>query len=168
MLVNFLSLLNKEALTTVGLCVLASLGVAIVMRFFVKPVFLGIDKFINSKYEDGTKVAGIYATVKAIIYTGSAFVLMCLALAQLMKVCTFPLDNSVYLAWLYFVPMYALQFFLDKNMKRIANKVFGLDPVEEPEDEEPEEKPAKPKKVKVYTKKIKYTLDDDGNEVALD
>lgn len=164
-----LQFLSNDAVATVCLCILASLSVALLMRFFVKKVFEGTDKYIKATYEEASKIAGIYASVKSVIYTATAFVLTGIALAMLMKVCKFPFDNSVYLAWLYFIPMVFVQFLFDKNLKALACKWFGIEVKGIDDDEETEEeKPKKVRKPKVYTRKVKYTIDEEGNEVTLD
>lgn len=165
----FLQILSNDAVATVSLCILASLVVALIMRFFVKKVFEGTDSYIKANYEEASKIAGIYASVKSVIYTATAFVLTGFALAMLFKVCKFPFDNSVYLSWLYFTPMVFLQFLFDKNLKALACKWFGIDVKGIDDDEETEEeKPKKVRKPKVYTRKVKYTYDAEGNEVTLD
>ena len=163
MLAKVLSFLGTDAVMTFALCLMGSLSVAIVMRFFVKPILSKVDEYIASKDQSEKSVA-IYKAVKSALYTLVAFILTLGVLSMLMKVCVFPYDNSPWLAFLYFIPMLALQFFFDKSMKKIACKMFGLP---YPEEEEEEEQP-KPKKQKIHYKKVAYTIDDDGNEVALD
>jgi hypothetical protein len=161
MLAKVLSFLGTDAVMTFALCLMGSLSVAIVMRFFVKPILSKVDEYIASKDQSEKSVA-VYNAVKSAIYTLVAFTLTAGVLGMLMKVCTFPYDNTPWLAFLYFIPMVALQFFFDKSMKKIACKMFGL-PF--PQDEEEEEKP---KKQKILYKKVAYTIDADGNEVAID
>lgn len=156
--------LGTQTVATLGLCILACLSVAIIMRFFIKPILSNLDEYIVFE-ENPTKKYCIYNTVKSFAYTAVAFVLTAIALGMLMQVCKFPCNNSPFLAWVYYVPMVALQYFLDKNMKRLADRVFGFKSAESEDEEEPAPKAKKPK---VYTKKIKYTVDADGNEVALD
>ena len=163
MLANVLSFLGTDSVMTLALCLMGSLSVAIVMRFFVKPILTKVDEYIATK-DQSDKVVAIYNAVKSAVYTLIAFALTAGVLVMLMKVCVFPYENSPWLAFLYFIPMVALQFFFDKSMKKIACKMFGLPyPHEEDEEEQP-----KPKKQKIHYKKVAYTIDDDGNEVAVD
>ena len=147
----------NDYLVTLAMCILACLGVAIVMRFFVKTALVQLDKYIESKHPSD-KVLAIYKTVKAIVYCLIAFALTAYALGKLMSVCPFPADNNRALAMFYIVPMYALQWFLDAHMKKLACRLFGL---EYDGTEEVKQK-------KVYTKKVQYTLDDEGNEVPVE
>ena len=151
---SFFTLLPQDYLVTLAMCVLACLSVGIVMRFFVKTALRYLDKFIKSKHPDD-KVMAIYKTVKAIVYAILGGIFIGIALGKLMAVCPFPMDNNKALAIFYFVPMYALQWFFDAHMRQIANRLFGL------EDELEEKK-------KVYIKKTKYTIDEDGNEVPVE
>lgn len=154
--------LGNEAVVTVSLCILACVSVAIVMRFFVKPIFRSVDDYMKKKYEELSKTSCVYASIKSVVYTAVAFVLTGIALAMLMKVCVFPVDNSPFLAWLYFIPMVALQYFLDRNMKRLANRAFGLE--DEDGHEEAEEKVRPPR---IYTEKARYTIDEEGRKVYI-
>lgn len=163
MLTKLLYFLGTDSVMTFVLCLMGSLSVAIVMRFFVKPILSKVDEYIANK-DQSEKVVAIYNAVKSAIYTVIAFVLTFGVLAMLFKVCVFPYNNSPWLAFLYFIPMLALQFFFDKSMKKIACKMFGLPyPVEDEEQEE-----EKPKKQKIHYKKVAYTIDDDGNEVVVE
>lgn len=161
MLAKVLYFLGTDAVMTFVLCLMGSLSVAIVMRFFVKPILSKVDEYIANK-DQSEKVVAIYNAVKSAIYTVIAFVLTLGVLTMLFKVCVFPYDNSPWLAFLYFIPMLALQFFFDKSMKKIACKMFGL-PIEDEEQEE-----EKPKKQKIHYRKVAYTIDDDGNEVVVE
>lgn len=162
MLANLVSFLGTDAVMTFVLCLMGSLSVAIVMRFFVKPIFSKVDEYIASKDQSDKSVA-VYTAIKSALYTAIATVLTLVVLTMLFKVCKFPYDNCPWLAFLYFIPMLALQFFFDKSMKKIACTLFGLPlPVEEEHEEE------KPKKQKIRYKKVAYTIDDDGNEVAVE
>lgn len=137
------SVIPVDLVITVGMCFLASLCVAIVMRFFVKPVAVKLDEFIAKK---GEKAQAIYATVKGVVLTLLACLLTGIVLSRLMKVCVFPADNNRALAMFYYIPMLALQFFLDTHMKRLCCKVFGL-PYEEKEKEEKKEEKVKKFKI---------------------
>ena len=163
MLAKVLSFLGTDLVMTLALCLMGSLSVAIVMRFFIKPILAKVDEYIATK-DPADKVVAIYSAIKSALYTAIAFLLTLGVLAMLMKVCVFPYGNTPWLAFLYFIPMVALQFFFDKSMKKIACKMFGLP---YPHEEEEEEQP-KPKKQKIHYKKVAYTIDDDGNEVAID
>lgn len=160
---NLLSFFESDLVVTFAMCLLASLGVAIIMRFFVKTVFIKLNEYFKSRGKDD-KFFAIYNTIKAVLYLVIACVLTCIALSKLMSVCVFPADNSRALAIFYFVPMLALQFFFDKHMKKIAYKMFGI----ECDEEVQEEVPAKEKKPRVHYKKVAYTLDDEGNEVPVE
>lgn len=137
------TVIPADLVITVGMCFLASLCVAIVMRFFVKMIFVKLDEFISTKTD---KEKAIYATVKSALLTAFAFVLTAFALSRLMKICVFPADNSKALAIFYFIPMVALQYFLDTHMKRLACKAFGL-PFEEKEKEAKKEEKIKKFKI---------------------
>lgn len=162
---NIFSFIQSDYVVTFAMCVLASLGVAIIMRFFVKTAFIKLDEYFKSRGKDD-KFLAIYNTCKAIAYLVIAGVLTIIALSKLMNVCVFPAENSRALSIFYFLPMFALQFFLDKHMKKIACHLFGIE--YEKDDEEKEEKPVKEKKPKVHYKKVAYTLDDEGNEVPVE
>lgn len=157
--VNLLSFIQSDLVETIGLCVLASLCVALVVRFF-KLCFAQLDKLAKAKVLS-EKFLAIYNTIKAVLYYVVAFVLTAIALGKLMSFCVFPADNAKALAIFYFIPMFYLQFFFDKHLKAIFCKIFGIDPNSD------EEKP-KEKKQKVFSKKIYYTLDDEGNEVPVE
>lgn len=150
----------KDYLATLAMCVLASFGVAFVMRFFIKTALAQLDKYIETKHPSD-KVMAIYKTVKAIVYCVIAGILVGYALGKLMKICTFPADNNKSLAMFYFIPMYALQWFFDAHMKKIACKLFGL-------DYDGTEEITKTNTPKVFTKKVKYTFDADGNEIPVE
>ena len=155
--------LGNPLVVTFALCLLGSLSVAIVMRFFVKQILNRVDDYISAKHPDD-KVGAIYLAVKSFLYTAIAFVLTAVVLSMLMHVCTFPYDNNAWLSFLYFIPMLALQFFFDRKMKRLACIMFGLPYEKEDEDEEKEEKP---KKQKIHYKKVPFTVDEEGNEVPV-
>lgn len=157
------TVLPKDSLLTFAMCVLASVCVAIVMRFFIKTCLVVLDKYIEKKHPSD-KVMAIYKTVKAVAYFLIAGILVGYALSKLMSVCYFPADNNRALAMFYFIPMYALQWFLDAHMKKIACKMFGLE-YDGDEGSSPIIKEAKPK---VFTKKVKYTVDDEGNEIPVE
>lgn len=159
-----LAFLGHELVLTFALCLLGSLSVAIVMRFFVKQVLGKVDDYIKTKHPDD-KVSAIYTAVKSFLYTGIAFVLTGVVLAMLMHVCAFPYGNNVWLSFLYFIPMLALQYFFDRKMKRLACIMFGLPYEGESSDDEEEEKP---KKKKVHYKRVAFTLDEEGNEVPVE
>lgn len=167
MFTTILSFFEQDYVATVSLCLLACLSVAIVMRFFVKQCLRTADEYFSKKAEQDSKAVVIFNTVKSCVYTLTACTLTAIALGMLMKVCKFPCENSLSLVPFYYVPMLAVQWFLDKHMKKLACSLFKIDCEADPEtDEEPA--PAKPKKVKVHYKKVAYTLDEDGNEVLVE
>lgn len=159
------SFLPVDIIVTFAVCVLASLSVAIVMRFIVKTAFLRLNAYIKEKHPSD-KVSAIYNTIKSIAYLLIAGALVAFALGKLMAVCTFPADNNKALAMFYFIPMYALQWFLDAHMKKLACKIFGIE--YDGKESSGEAKPEKAPKHKVYTRKLRYTLDDEGNEVPVE
>ena len=155
---EFVNKLPLDIIITIGMCIIGCFCVAVVMRFFVKPCLAKLDDYFDNKCKS-EKAKAIYHTIKAIGYTLLAFVLTFVALLRLYSVCTFPYDNTKALLPFFLIPMLALQYFFDKHMKNLEYKIFGFEP------EPAEEKPAKPK---VYTKKVQYVLDDDGNEVPVE
>ena len=157
--------LGNPLVVTFALCLLGSLSVAIVMRFFVKQILNKVDEYISAKHPDD-KIGAIYLAIKSFLYTATAFVLTAVVLSMLMHVCEFPYENNKWLSFLYFIPMLALQFFFDRKMKRLACLMFGL-PYDTPDDDD-EEKEDKPKKQKIHYKKVPYTVDEEGNEVPVD
>ena len=130
------NVIPADLVITVGMCFLASLCVAIVMRFFVKIIFVKLDEFISTKTD---KEKAIYGTVKSALLTAFAFCFTAFALSRLMKICVFPADNNKALAIFYYIPMLALQYFLDVHMKPLAYKAFGL-PYDKKEEAKKEEK----------------------------
>lgn len=160
---EFLSAIPTDLCITLGMCLLASLSVAILMRFFVKPACVKLDEFIASKLVD-EKGKAVYATVKAYALTAIACALTIFFLARLMKICVFPADGNKALAPFYFIPMLALQYFFDAHMKRIACKMFGLPYEEDVKTEEVKE--PKPEKCKIHG--VWYIKDANGNFVPLE
>ena len=160
------SLFPTEYLVTFGMCLLGSLSVAIVMRFVVKTSLVKLDAYIKEKHPSD-KVSAIYQTVKAIGYAVLAGILTIIAVYKLMAICPFPAEGNKALTIFYVIPMYALQWFLDAHMKKLACRIFGLeydggDEADKPEKEKEARSP------KVHTKKVKYYIDEDGNEVPLE
>ena len=159
-MLGFLTAIPTDLVVTVGLCFLEALSIAIIMRFFVKPAMKKLDTYMESKVGTDTKAYAVFATIKNYIYLVVAAVLTLVFLLMLMKVAVFPCNNSKALVFLYFIPVFALQFFLDTHMRKLACKCFGF-PYEEEEEET--EKVAKPK---VYTVAgQKYTKDENENLV---
>lgn len=160
----FAGIFGNDIAVTFGLCLLGTISVAIAMRFFIKPILQKLDDYFKTKVTS-EKAQAVYGVVKSAIYTGFAFILTATTLGMLYKVCKFPYNNSPFLCWLYFIPMFALQWFFDAKMKRLACRIFGLKCDSSIEEEEDIPKPKKPK---IKYKKVAYTVDDDGNEVPLD
>lgn len=163
--------LSSDIANTLMMCCLSALCVALVMRFIVKGALKALDEYVENNVEPSNRLYGIYYTVKAFLYSGIAFALTVFAMSRIFAVCIFPLANAKELFFLYCIPVYALQWVLDKYMKPLAEKWFGIkiEIDEEGNVVKPEkaEKPAKPKKVKVHTKKVKYTVDENGNEIVI-
>lgn len=161
---NLLAFIKQDLVVTTFVCVLASFCVGFVMRFFVKTALVKLDDYVYGKHTDD-KTLALYQTIKSIVYVVLAGILTAFALHRLMAICPFPMDNSKALAMFYFIPMFALQWFFDAHMKKIACKVFGL-----PYDgsDEKEERPVKEPKPKYHTKKVKYIIDEEGNEVPVE
>ena len=159
------SIIPTDLLITLGLCVIASFCVGFVMRFFVKTCLVKLDAYIKEKHPSD-KVAAIYQTVKSISYFLIAAILVAFVLHRLMAICPFPMDNNKALAIFYFIPIFALQWFFDAHMKKIAARIFGLP--YNGEDEEKEPKPVKVAKPKVHSRKVYYTIDEEGNEVPVE
>lgn len=141
---EFISAIPTDIVVTTAMCILASLSVAIVMRFFVKPVLIKLDELFANKITS-EKAKAIYATIKAFAFVVIAGILTAYCLAKLMTFCTFPANNAKALSFLYYIPMFALQFFLDRHMKKIFCKVFGI-PYEETKEAPVEEEPKAPRK----------------------
>lgn len=142
-----------EYCVTIGLCFLASLCVAIIMRFFVKTALTKVEEYMTGKFHEGDKALAIYKTVKSYALLCIACVITLVFLKKLFAVATFPCENNKALLFFYFVPMFALQFFLDTHMKKLACKAFGLPFEEEPK----EEKVVKPRIYKIDGEKLSKT-----------
>ena len=161
-MVGFLSSLPSDLMVTIGLCLLGSFSVAVVMRFFVKPAFRKLDEYMDSKYDDTSKALAVFRTLKNVFYLALAGLLTAYVVRKLMGVATFPCNNSKELAIFYFIPMFAVQMFLDLNMKKIMYWIFNINYKEDKsEEEQPKEK--KPKIYKVDG--AKYIKNEDGQLV---
>lgn len=163
--------LSSDVANTIFMSALAGLCVALVMRFIVKGALKALDEYMETNVEPSNRWYGIYYTVKAFLYSGVAFLLTTFAMSKVFAVCVFPLGNARELFFLYLIPVYALQWVLDKYMKPLAEKWFGIK-IEIDENgnvvkPEKAQREPKPKKVKVHTKKVRYTVDENGNEVVI-
>lgn len=161
-MVGFLSFIPSELIVTLGLCLLGSFSVAVIMRFFIKPAFCKIDSYMYGKYDEDSKALAVFNTIKNVFYLIIAGVLTLYVVRKLMGICQFPCDNSKELLLFYFIPMFAVQMFLDLNMKKIMYWIFNI----KYEDSEKKDEPSKEKKPKIY--KIdgeKYIKDENGQLV---
>ena len=160
---GFLSFIPRDLIVTIGLCLLGSFSVAVIMRFFIKPAFRKIDSYMYGKYDETSKALVVFNTCKSVVYLGIAGVLTLYVVHKLMGVAQFPCNNNQELLIFYFIPMFAVQMFLDLNMKKIMYWIFNI---KYEEDDNKDEEKQKEKKVKIY--KIdgaKYVKDENGQLV---
>lgn len=154
--------LTSDAMVTLGMCILGCFAVGVIMRFFVKQALRGLDDYMAGEGIDPYKKA-VYSGIKGSLYTIIGAGLTLFVLVQLMSHCVFPCDNAKCFAWIYFVAMYLAQRFFDAHLVELANRFLGINIT----IKEREPRAKRERKPRVKYKKVKYVLDDNGNEIVV-
>ena len=155
--------LSSEVACTLMLCVVVAFGTALFMRFVMKGALKALDEYVENNVDSAKPFYGVYYSVKSFLYSGIAFLIVVFGMSKVFAVAQFPLDNSMALFYFYCIPVYALQWILDKYMKPLAEKWFGITlNIEDDSEEKP--KKVKVRKPKVKVKKVKYYIDSETGE----
>lgn len=143
---------------------LTGAGIGSLLEIYKASAFAAIEK----KNEDDKKKSSTLATVKAVTSLILAGVLTAWFLKCLMAALDFPGSNPKALYPVYFLLLFLWQLFVDMKggIKALWKTFFTKEPKSAASvEEDPEPKPRKPR---VLVKKIRFTIDDEGNEVPLD
>jgi hypothetical protein len=142
---------------------LTGAGIGSLIEIYKASAFAAIEK---KNEGDKTKTAAI-ATVKAVTSLILAVILTAWFLLCLMEALVFPGSEPKALYPIYFLLLFLWQLFVDMKggIKALWKAFFNKEPKAAPIEEESE---PKPRKQKVLVRKIRFTIDEDGNEVLLD
>lgn len=161
MMEAFRKVFDMYAVTLV-MFLLVGAGIGSLLEIFKASVFAALE----IRYaEDGKKLARI-KTIKSIFCMLLAMVLTGWFLQCLMDALVFPGVKPKALYPAYFLLLYIWQLFVDLKggIKALWQRFFNSAPTAR--EHEPEKE--KPMKRRILVKKVRYTLDDEGNEVPLD
>lgn len=163
MMEAFRKVFDMYAVTLV-MFLLVGAGIGSLLEIFKASVFSALEK----RHVDNERALTRIKTLKSIFCMILALILTGWFLNCLMDALVFPGINPRALYPAYFLLLYIWQLFVDLKggIKTLWRRFF--EPASKPvrQDLEDAEKPMKRRRILV--KKVRYTLDDEGNEVPLD
>lgn len=161
MMEAFRKFVDMYAVTLV-MFLLVGAGIGSLLEIFKASVFSALEK----RYVDNERALTRIKTLKSIFCMILALVLTGWFLSCLMDALVFPGVKPKALYPAYFLLLYIWQLFVDLKggIKVLWQRFFN--PAPTAREHEPEKE--KPMKRRILVKKVRYTLDDEGNEVPLD